>query len=361
MGRLALVYPKVRPPGRRTSPLAKKLGLFRAWASGHAAWISWQPTYRCNLRCSFCNYWQEPSRPEDELTVEEFRAASRRLADLGGILVSLAGGEPLIRDDIVDLVEAVARYHFPFITTNGWNASRQLADELFRVDCWGVSISLDYAEAARHDAQRGCPGAFDRAVAAVEIFSQARRHPWQRVNVMCVLLHDNLAEVEKLLKLAARLDAYFMVQPYSDVKTGDGRFRPAPGASAELLRLRREYPNFLSNPYFLSRFDRYLSDGRMPGCLAGRAFWNIDERGYVALCVEQRDRPLGNLLTTEPAELVRRLRRAARENACAKCWYNCRGEIEALYHPWGLVRSLPTYLFNRGRPSMQPKWQQTPA
>jgi MoaA/NifB/PqqE/SkfB family radical SAM enzyme len=360
MSTVALIYPKLRPPGPRLSPLAKKLGLFRSWVSGHPLWLAWQVTYRCNLRCSFCNYWQHPSRPEEELSVAEFREASRRLADLGAILISLAGGEPLLRDDLVDIVEAVGRYHFPFITTNGWSATPELAGEIFRAGCWGVSVSLDYASAAPHDAQRGRAGAFDRALAAVEMFSRARRHDWQRVNVMCVLVHDNLAEVEKLLKLSARLDAYFMVQPYADIKTGDRTFLASAGVSRELLRLRRAYPNFLSNPDFLERFDRYLADGRVPGCRAGQAFWNIDERGNAALCVEHRSRPVGNVLTTAPGELVRRLRRAARENSCQRCWYNCRGEIEALYRPWGLLKSLPTYVFNRGRPSMQPRWKSMP-
>ena len=357
MGRLAMVYPKVRPPGPRISPLSKKLGLFRSWASGHPAWIAWQVTYRCNMRCAFCNYWQHPSRTEDELTVDQFREGSRRLADLGAVLVSLAGGEPLVRDDIVDIVEAIGRYHFPFITTNGWNATPELSERIFRAGCWGVSISLDYADAARHDMQRGRAGAFDRAVAAIEMFSKARRHRWQRVNVMCVLLNDNLGEIEKLLKLAARLDAYFMVQPYAKVKTGDDTFLADHGVGAELLRLRKAYPNFLSNPHFLSQFDRYYAQGGVPNCLAGQAFCNIDERGDVAICVEHRGKPLGNILTTEPGELVRRMHRAARQNTCTRCWYNCRGEVEALYNLTGLVKSLPTYLFNRGRPSQQPAWR----
>ena len=358
MGRLAMIYPKLRSVGLRTSPRAKKLGLFRSWASGHPAWAAWQVTYRCNFQCSFCNYWQTPSRPENELSTDGFRQASRRLADLGAVLISLAGGEPLLRDDIVDIVEAVGRYHFPFITTNGWNATPQLAAEIFRAGCWGVSVSLDYADAARHDTQRGRQGAFDRAVAAVEMFSKARRYDWQRVNVMAVLVRDNLAEIEKLLKLARRLDAYVMVQPYSTLKTEDRSFSPASGGVGQhLLDLRRRYPNFLSNPYFLSRFDEFFATGAVPGCRAGRSFCNIDERGDVAICVEKRSQPVGNLLTTPPGDLVRRLHAAARENTCNNWWYNCRGEIEALSHPWGLLKSLPTYLFNRGRPSQQPTWR----
>ncbi|MBN2581454.1 MAG: radical SAM protein [Planctomycetes bacterium] len=361
MGRLSLAYARRFGPHQRIGAMRKKVGLFRTWASRHPMWAAWQVTYRCNMRCSFCHYWQQPSRPEDELTTDQFREASERLAQLGTVFISLAGGEPLVRDDIVEIVEAIGRYHFPFITTNGWKMTEPLARELFAAGCWGVSVSLDYCDAARHDAQRGREGTFDRAVAAIEALSAARQHDWQRVNVMSVLVDDNVDEIEKLLKLALRLDAYVMVQPYSQLKTGDGKFTPAPNVSERLLRLRQQYPNFLSNPYFLSHFDRFLAEGSVPGCKAGRAFCNIDERGGVAICVEQRHRPVGNILTNDPGDLVANLRKAAAENRCHSCWYNCRGEIEALYHPWGLLKSLPTYLFNRGRPSQQPSWRQDEA
>ncbi len=361
MSRLSLAYAGAFGPHRRIGAVRKKIGLFRTWASRHPMWAAWQVTYRCNLQCSFCHYWQHPSRPEDELTTEQFREASERLAHWGTVFVSLAGGEPLVRDDLVEIVEAVAQYHFPFITTNGWKMTPPLARELFAAGCWGVSVSLDYSDAARHDAQRGRQGVFDRAVAAIEALSAARQHNWQRVNVMTVLVDDNLDEIEKILKLALHLDAYVMVQPYSSLKTGDPAFRPESHVSERLLELRRRYPNFLSNPYFLAQFDRFLADGEVPGCRAGRSFCNIDERGNVAICVEQRHRPVGNILTDSPGELVSRLRRAGTENRCQSCWYNCRGEIEALCHPWGLLKSLPTYVFNRGRPSQQPGYRRDEA
>jgi MoaA/NifB/PqqE/SkfB family radical SAM enzyme len=354
MGRLASIYPRLIPPRPRLTPRRKKLGLFRSWISGHPMWLSWQVTYRCNMKCTFCQYWQHPSRPQDELTLDGFREGSERLARLGAILTSLAGGEPLIRPDIVDIVETVGRYHFPFITTNGWNATPELARELFRADCWGVSVSLDYADCERHDTARGRAGAFERAMAAIEAFGNTPRQPWQRVNVMGVLFDDNLGEIEKLLKLALKFDSYFMVQPYSELKTGSEKFTPRRPVSAELLRLRRQYPNFLSNPGFLGQFDRFFATGQVPGCKAGRAFWNIDERGDVAMCVENRDKPVGNLLTVDPQELVRRLKVESHKNTCNNCWYNCRGETECLYNFGHLIKSLPTYIFNRGRPSLQP-------
>lgn len=333
------------------SPLEKKIHLARAWAARYPVWCAWQVNYRCNFRCAFCHYWADPMGDRPELSVAEFRAGSRKLAELGALLVSLAGGEPLIRPDIVDVAAAVAEWHFPFITTNGWFSTPELAEELFAAGLWGVSISIDYADAARHDRRRGMPGAFERALAAVEHFSAARRWPWQRVNWMAVLMEDNLDQVEPMLRLARERDAYFMIQPYGVRKTGARRFVHAEtgGVGPYLLELRRRYPNFLSNPYFLARFDAAL-DGGVPHCRAGRGFFSIDSTGDVAICVEERGRPVANLFRHSARQIVQRLRACRLAEGCRACWYNCRGEIESLYDLWGLVESLPTLLLDRGRP-----------
>lgn len=307
--------------------------------------------YRCNFRCAFCHYWTDPAGDQPESSVEDFRAGSLKLSELGALLISLAGGEPLVRPDIVDIVDAVAEWHFPFITTNGWFSTPELAEDLFAAGLWGVSISLDYADAQRHDRRRGMPGAFDRALAAVEHFSAARKYKWQRVNWIAVLMEDNLDQIEPMIRMAAQRDAYFMVQPYGVRKTGATRFVHADdgGVSARLLDLRRRYRNFLSNPYFLSRFDAALNGG-VGGCRAGRGFFSIDSTGDIAVCVEERARPVANLYQHSAREIVQRLRHSTAARDCTACWYNCRGEIESLYDPAGLLMSLPTLLLDRGRP-----------
>ena len=286
-----------------------------------------------------------------EQSVAQFEEGSRRLASLGTMMVSLAGGEPLLRPDLPDIVRAVGRWHFPFVTTHGWFVTDELAAELFEAGLWGASVSIDYADAARHDRARGTKGAYDQALRALAAFSRARTHKWQRVNLMCVLLHNNLDQIEDLIKLAEDHDAYFTVQPYCDRKTGSEGFHcHDDGVSRRLLELREKHRNFLSNPVFIEQFDRFFESG-VPGCRAGRAFFNIDSVGDVAICVEERARPVGNLYRNSPRQLVEALRAASANNDCMDCWYNCRGETESLYSPRSLIRSLPTYLFDHGRPS----------
>ena len=326
----------------------KKWRLFRAWTSRHPLWCGWQVTYRCNFRCRFCGYWKDPMKSHPEQTVADFAAGARKLAQVGSMLISLAGGEPLLRPDLPQIVAEVARHHLPFLTTNGWLVKPKVARDLMQAGLWGVSVSIDYADPRRHDSARGVNGAWDRAWRAVEMFSAARVHKWQRVNVIAVLMEDNLDDVEQLLSMAAERRAYFMVQPYGHLKTGSrAHLCREANVSATLLKLRRKWKNFLSNPWYLDRFDAFLNGG-VQGCRAGRALFNIDSTGDIARCVESRFTPVGNLFRDHPTTIFRRLRAASSGNTCTDCWYNCRGEVEALYNPYGLATSLPTLLFDRG-------------
>jgi MoaA/NifB/PqqE/SkfB family radical SAM enzyme len=335
------------PAGKTlTEPLStrgKKWRLLRAYLGRRPVWCAWQVTYRCNFRCRICGYWKETHTAAEELTVEEFERGAANLARSGSMLINLAGGEPLLRHDLPQVVAALARRHFPFLTTNGWQATPEVARQLWEAGLWGASVSIDYPDAARHDRQRGRPGAFDEAVRAVELFRESRTAPHQRVNVMAVLTADNQDCVEDLLELSERLGANFMIQPYGILKTGEALHRPRPPVAERLLDLRRRHRGFLSNPYFLSRFDAAL-DGGVGGCRAGRATFNIDQCGHVAKCVEDRGHPVGSIVETPMPELVRNLRQAWRANQCRACWYNCRGEVEALYTPRGLLASLPMLL-----------------
>jgi len=329
-------------------PLQKKWRLFRAWASRHPVWCAWQVTYRCNFRCRFCHYWHDPLGWGPEPTVDDYARGAGKLAQLGSLLISLAGGEPLLRLDLPEIVRAIARFHFPFVTTNGWLVTPQAARDLMQAGVWGVSVSIDYADPARHDRRRGMSGAWEQAWRAVEMLSEARVHKFQRVNVISVLMDDNIDDVQPLLEMAARRRAYYMVQPYGYLKTGTRAYEHNNGPVApRLLALREAWPNFLSNPYYLSQFDSFLHGG-VSGCKAGRAFFNIDSAGDIAICVESKGRPVANLYRDDIRLVRDRLREASRDNRCTQCWYNCRGEVESLYRPGALMKSLPTLFFDRG-------------
>jgi len=331
------------------SPWRKKARLLKAYLRGLPVFCSWQVTYVCNYRCRFCDYWKEEvNYSEDarrrEASLDDFRQGSAKLAEIGSLLISLAGGEPFMRRDLAEIVAVVARDHFPLLTTNGSLVSEQRAKELWRAGLWGISVSLDSNNPERHDANRGSTGAAERARRALRVLSSTRTRRYQRVSLLCVLADNNLDDLEPLIRFAADNHCDFLLQPYVSFKTGKAGPVLPPAVSEHLLALKGRYSNFVSNPYFLSNFDRFCAGRGVPDCKAGRAFFNLDNFLNVQKCVEFREEPVGNLRDLTADELVRRLHHEYERNKCAACWYNCRGEVEALYSLKGLLASAPILL-----------------
>lgn len=282
---------------------------------------------------------------DQELSVSDFAHGARKLRKIGPMFVSLAGGEPFIRKDLPEIVEAVSVHHLPFVTTNGWLVTPEVAKRLFRSGLFGAVISIDFADEKKHDENRGKEGAFKRAVDAVKYFVQARTNKLQKVNISAVLLRENIDQIEKLLILAKRLGAEFTLQPYAHIKTEgnpDGISHNhiiTQDVSDHLLKLKRKYPNFKSSEEYLRRYDQFFQEG-IDNCQAGRLFFNIDQKGDIAKCVEDLRNPVGNIKTIEIDDLKNALLQKQRKNRCKACWYGCRGEVECFYTWKGIKNTL---------------------
>ena len=333
----------------------KSFDLACSYLSKRPLYCSWQVTYRCNFRCSFCGYWKMKTSKAEELTVSEFALGARKLRKLGPMFISLAGGEPLIRKDLPEIVSVVSPYHFPFITTNGWLVTPERAKRLFQSGLMGAVVSIDFVDEKQHDENRGKEGAFKRAVAAVKYFVQARRSRVQRVDITAVLLKENIDEIEKLIILAGKLGAEFTLQPYANIKANGYQddaitdHTVTQEVSDHLLKLKRKYPNFKSGGEYLRRYDDFFREG-VDGCQAGRLFFNIDHRGDIAKCVEDMENPVGNVKTIGIKELRNALLQKQMENRCKACWYGCRGEVECFYTWNGIKNTLARIITKDGHP-----------
>jgi MoaA/NifB/PqqE/SkfB family radical SAM enzyme len=329
---------------------SKKLRLVKAYATGRPVWVTWQVTYNCNYGCSFCTYWQNDFKPHEENSLADFVLGARKLSELGSLIVSLAGGEPMLRRDIHQIVDILARDHFPYLTTSGSGMTLKRARQMWEAGLWGCSVSIDYADSEKHARHRGVKFAYERAINAIDQLLQTRTDRTnQRVQIISVLTDDNLEEMPKLCRLARDIGVYWQVQPYSVMKTGDEGRRHLRGATEVLLDLKDRYPEtFHTNRSYLEKFDAAVNDG-VSGCIAGKAMFNIDNQMVVSKCVEfNKSEPCGNLRTDSMREVLERLHEAHAANTCTACWYSCRGEVEVLYTPRGFLNSLPSLVWQSG-------------
>jgi len=156
-------------------------------------------TNMCNLRCRHC--YQRADKPTpDELTLEEKLRVIDELDRAGVAAIALSGGEPTIHPHFYRVLYEIARRGiYAAVATNGWVfAEREKLEKAVKLGLRYVEVSIDSADPKKHDWFRGVPGAWRRAVKALENAVKLGVNHAMAVTVTKL----NINEVEDLLDLA---------------------------------------------------------------------------------------------------------------------------------------------------------------
>lgn len=148
-------------------------------------------TERCIFKCKMCKIWQAPDN-KDELTIAEWKDFILSLQEFGTNTIRLhfAGGEPLVKKGILDLVSFAHKRDFTTVmVTNGFLIDEFLAKEIADSGLDVVSISLDSLDADTHDFLRGIKGAHRQAMEAVELLN---KHGAKSISILAVIMGYNL-------------------------------------------------------------------------------------------------------------------------------------------------------------------------
>ncbi|HUT04903.1 MAG TPA: radical SAM protein [bacterium] len=249
-------------------------------------------TSRCNARCAMCNAWQRPL--DRELTLDDYtRLFNKSAKFLSSIRhVSLTGGEPTLRDDLVDIVRLVTE-RFPVasinINTNGLlsEIAAMMTRELlaFRKQAL-VIVSLD-GMGDVHDMMRGVPGAFDKANSTIESLLSLKRELSARqlkIEVNYTATNANAAQYEQVLNYCNKRGIKpNLIIPMSGVLYRTDGQEPAV-AGEEMEKLTGRLKSQLASSYNLNRaivLDLLEGRGRQFDCWAGRLLMFVDADGSV--------------------------------------------------------------------------------
>ncbi len=327
----------------RCSRGLKKLRYLTSFLGRRLVHTNLQILYQCNFKCRICEFWHPAYQGQPLLSLDQVGTIAEKLNQIGPQVISIGGGEPLLHPQIVGIVKTLARFHFPVMICNGWFVTEKLARSLFEAGMEEISVSVDYADAARHDRQRGVAGAHERALRALKILHAQRVRPDQRVHMISVIMDDNRQEIEPLLKRCKEMGITYLVTLYSSARGTKSTRSPAPDPSTLLLRLSRKYAEFVALRGYMSRFTAAVQGSFPQRCYAGKNLCNIDNKGDVSLCIDTIHQPVGNILN-EPADRIRsKLQKAFQSNPCRSCWTSCRGSIETLMYGKGVLTNLRDY------------------
>jgi Fe-coproporphyrin III synthase len=298
-------------------------------------------TYRCDSRCNMCNIWQLP--PGDELEPEQYRKLPRTLRD-----INITGGEPFLRDDLVEIVRIIdQRCGHPriVISTNGFERRRiaHAAPGLLKIGKnVGIAVSLD-GIGEKHDEIRGIPGGFDKVV---ETLKQLRTIGYRNVRVAFTAQRSNVKHLGAVYDLSRQFGFQFTssVAQNSDFyfSTAENQTVDPLDLSAELRYVMRKEllsfsPKRWLRAYFYSGVLAYnVSKERLLPCRAGRDSFFMDPAGFVYPCLTL-NKAMGNLRTHafdaiwggSAADTVR-----GEVDLCRQpCWMICTARTAMLRRP----------------------------
>jgi len=322
--------------------------------------VVWNTTEQCNLACEHCYAAAEFERAPGELSTAEAKGLIDQLADFGVPVLLFSGGEPLLRRDLVELVDYATDAGLrAVLSTNGTLLTEERARQLQRAGLSYAGVSVD-GRRETNDAFRGQEGAFDAAVRGMEACLDVGLKTGLRYTITDATAPDVEGIVDLLTDVGVDRFCFYHLDyggrgvPDADVSrerrreavericelTGDYHDR---GEEIETLLVgnyadaaflveyaRREYGRERAE-----RVRRYLEvNGGDP---AGERVADVDYQGNVHATQfwqgyalgNVRDRPFGDLWTDEDNPLLSALRNRPENltGKCADCGYRsvCRG------------------------------------
>lgn len=165
-------------------------------------WLLAELTYRCPLQCPYCSNPIEFASIKNELTTDDWLRVMLEAREMGAVQLGFSGGEPLVREDLTELVAEARRLGFysNLITSGvGMNADKIAALKTAGLD--HIQISFQASSAALNNYFAGSDKAFSQKLAMAQ---EVKKQGYPMV-LNFVLHRGNVDQVDQILELSAQL------------------------------------------------------------------------------------------------------------------------------------------------------------
>ena len=328
--------------------------------------LFWETTLRCNAKCKHCGSRAgENIDIQNELTTEQIKKTFKSIADkydASKILINVTGGEPLVRQDLFEVMKFASDlgYHWG-ITTNGMLIDDEIIEKMKEAKLATMSISIDGLEKS-HDEFRGVKGSYKKVIENIRKLQQNKfLHCFQITTVVNKL---NINELEQMYKIMEDLE----VDSWRVINV-DPIGRANDNSNLALEKNDYEYLfNFIKEKRNKSKFEITYGCAHFVGmkfekeirknmffCTAGYTTASILYNGDIYVCpnVERRKELIqGNVKQDDFVQIWENKFKWFRDldklkcNNCAKCenWKYCRGDS---LHTWDFEKNNPKLCLNK--------------
>ena len=275
------------------------------------------PIRRCNLACTYCNEFDDFSKPVD--TEEMFRRIDR-LGEMGTSIVTISGGEPLLHPDLDAIIARIRKNGMiAGLITNGYLLVTDRIERLNRAGLEYLQISIDNVQP--DDVSKKSLKVLDQKLALLA------EHAEFQVNINSVL-GSGVRNPEDALTVAHRALKLGFTSTVGILHDGNGQLQPLGSRETEIF----EEIMSLGKRSFtrVNKFQHNIAAGRENSwrCRAGSRYLYICEDGLVHYCSQQRGYPGVPLAEYTPGQRDREFR--TRKGCAPRCTVSCVHQISVV-------------------------------
>lgn len=238
----------------------------------------------CDAACEHCSFFSGvDDKSRTVLTLSQAQRVIREGQQLGVSVINFVGGEPLLRDELPQLIASVDKdLSTTVLFTNGSHLYERAA-ELKKAGLDSVYISLDYADAARHDQFRGKKGLFEQAVKGIG----RARALGMSTGISCTITPEAFYEGEltRLIELGKRIGIH-EVLVFDALPTGRYKHRSdLVNNTAWVDEMIDSLTPYNQDPGYPGAVAfAYMTSHRSVGCSCGTSYFYISPYGDVMSC-----------------------------------------------------------------------------
>jgi len=245
---------------------------------------AFEVTFRCNLRCRHCYVVREA---EEELTTQEIFRILDEIAEAGCLWLLFTGGEPLARNDFLDIYAYAKKRGFIItLFTNGTLITPEITDFLRRWPPFTLEITLYGITQETYERITGVPGSFERCMEGIKLLTE-KKIPLKLKAIVTTLNKDELwkmKEFAKSLRVDFRFDAHITARVNGAKEPCKLRITPEEVVQLDLIDDKRskEWKEFCQKYWGKVNADLLYN------CGGGISSFNIDPYGRLSVCEVSR-------------------------------------------------------------------------
>jgi len=309
----------------------------------HPLFVHFECTYRCNMKCAFCNIWRK-NIFENEATTSELNQRLLECWDLGCSIVSFTGGEPLLRKDLGKMLEFSSRKLglFTGLVTNGILLDKKIDDLSKYVD--SLAVSFDVNNKQTFNRTRGV-NAFEKVKKNIEY---ARRMGVE-IELLSVITKETFEFIDDTIEFAKSLELPIHFSPVDNVPREFVDVTEAQGMKVEsgtVLRKLKEEKSKYKKIHFESDYFKFRALGGFGNtirCSSASTTISLKPDASVALpCpfftlmnIKKGENLRGGLNSEKARQIIEH---CGKWDFCKDCSVNCMYVVSLVKYPHLLLR-----------------------